>query len=127
MDSELSSPGPRTFQGMMRTPCDIKLTGFFIKEKFNYRLYILTQFHVITESQSEAVRMHGDYLDLISDGFVNINWKSQESERVQLGISQWHIQNFPSRGGGGQHQRGHQLIIFRKFFPKNCMTLKKWT
>ena len=23
MDSELSSPGPRTFQGIMRTPCDI--------------------------------------------------------------------------------------------------------
>ena len=25
MDSELSSPGPRTFQGNMPTPCDIKL------------------------------------------------------------------------------------------------------
>ena len=24
MDSELSSPGPRTFQGNMRTPCDTK-------------------------------------------------------------------------------------------------------
>ena len=26
MDSELSSPGPRTFQGIMRTPCDINIT-----------------------------------------------------------------------------------------------------
>ena len=25
MDSELSSPGPRTFQGITRTPCDITI------------------------------------------------------------------------------------------------------
>ena len=67
--------------------------------QFNYRLYILFQSHVITQSQPEII---------ISDGFVNINWKSQESNRVQLGISQWHIQDFP----GGQPQRGGTNLLF---------------
>ena len=31
MDSELSSPGPRTFQGNMQTPCDIN--SFVVVEK----------------------------------------------------------------------------------------------
>ena len=34
MDSELSSPGPRTFQGIMRTPCDI-ITKYFYKLESN--------------------------------------------------------------------------------------------
>ena len=29
MDSELSSPGPRTFQGIMRTPCDKNFPWMF--------------------------------------------------------------------------------------------------
>ena len=28
MDSELSSPGPRIFQGITQTPCDITAAGF---------------------------------------------------------------------------------------------------
>ena len=32
MDSELSSPGPRTFQGIMQIPCDITLENALLFE-----------------------------------------------------------------------------------------------
>ena len=43
MDSELSSPGPRTFQGNMRTPCDRNLIQTVKFEVFILKLKITNE------------------------------------------------------------------------------------
>ena len=61
--------------------------------------------------------MHGDYLDLISDGFVNINWKSPVSERGTVRHQSKAYPKFP-QAGVGNPKEGTNLLFLGKNFLK---------